>query len=356
MAGMKFSRAIETWRRSRWFGYVFGATAFMLALAIRLELEDELPPGFPSLTFFPAVILTTFLGGLWPGIVSAIAGGIAAWYFFIPPMNSFELNGATALALAFYAFIVSVDIALIHLMNVTLERLRIEQDVTSGLYDQQRTMFQELQHRVANNMMFVAGLLALHKREVAADPTRASAAFVDAGLRLETMSRIHRRLYDPQAAGLPIGRYLEELAADILDATGAKAVACRVDAPVLSLDLNTLVPLSLMVTEIVTNSLKHAFRAEEGGVITITLEALDKEHFALTVSDDGPGLPAGFDPATSRSLGFRIVQSLASQLHGQLSYGGTGGMTTRVEFPAHAMPVTAPAAAFRPASTPAPVS
>jgi two-component sensor histidine kinase len=335
---MKLFRAIHTWQRPRWFGYALAGVLFLLALGIRLALEDDLPPGFPYLTFFPAVIITTFLGGLWPGIASAVAGGIAAWYFFIPPMNSFELTGATALALAFYAFIVSVDIALIHLMNVTLEKLRVERDVTSALYDQQRTMFQELQHRVANNMMFVASLLALHKREVTADPSRAAAAFADAGLRLETMSRIHRRLYDPAAAGLPIRRYLQELAADVIEAAGPKAVLCRVEAPAVSFDLTTLVPLSLLVTEVVTNSLKHAFIEGQKGLITIAVEELTGGRYALTVSDDGRGLPLDFAPAMSRSLGFRIVQSLTAQLDGKLSYDGQGGMTTRVEFTAHGAP------------------
>jgi two-component sensor histidine kinase len=339
---MKFFRAVHTWRR-QWFGYVLAGALVLLALGIRLQLGDELPPGFPYLTFFPAVIITAFLGGLGPGIASAVASGIAAWYFFIPPANSFELNGATALALAFYAFIVSVDITLIHLMSVTLEKLRAEQNVTSGLYDQQRTMFQELQHRVANNMMFVAGLLALHKREVAADPGRAVVAFADATLRLETMSRIHRRLYDPAAAGLPVKRYFQELTDDIIEASGAKAVLCRVEAPAMSFDLTTLVPLSLLMTEIVTNSLKHAFVAGQEGSITIVLEEATSGRYALTVSDDGRGLPLDFDPSRSRSLGFRIVQSLTAQLHGELSYDGQGGMATRVEFPVDAAPVASPA-------------
>lgn len=100
---------------------------FALALFVRLFIGDALPPGFPYLTFFPAVILTAFLAGLRPGIVCAILSGIAAWYFFVAPANSFALSGNSALALAFYAFIVTVDLSVIHFMYVSLRQLRDEE-------------------------------------------------------------------------------------------------------------------------------------------------------------------------------------------------------------------------------------
>ncbi len=132
-------------------GELLAVGMFAGAWGLRAALDDVLPPGFPYLTFFPAVILTTYLCGLRPGITCAVLGGLAAWYQFLPPYGSFDLTGPTAVALVFYAFIVAVDIALIHTMHVSGDRLRAERGVTAALYDQQRTMFQELQHRVANN-------------------------------------------------------------------------------------------------------------------------------------------------------------------------------------------------------------
>ena len=72
-------------RRSSTFKYAFCIGAFLLALATRMMLDSSLPPGFPFLTFFPAVILSTLVAGLWPGIACAVAGGLAALYFFIQP-------------------------------------------------------------------------------------------------------------------------------------------------------------------------------------------------------------------------------------------------------------------------------
>ncbi len=321
-------------RLPSWAGELVAVAAAGLATALRLLLDPVLPPGFPFLTFFPAVILTTFFLGLRPGIVCAVLSGLAAWYCFISPANTFLLNGPTALTLAFYVFIVTVDIALIHLMQVAGARLSAERAVTADLYEQQRTMFQELQHRVANNMQFVAALLALQKRKIADDPKAAAQAFDEAQARLETIARIHRRLYDPSRIDQPVGLYLQELCADLLDATGARNIVCLVDVPPLNLDLARLTTLSLLVVEVVTNALKHAFTEAGRGTITIRLQPMEGTMAALTIADDGPGIPASFDPAASRSLGFRIVQGLAAQLDGTLTYANEGGTVVRLVFPA----------------------
>lgn len=322
-------------RTHRWLGEVVAVAVFGVALGLRAALDPVLPPGFPFLTFFPAVILTTFFCGLRPGITCAALSGLAAWYYFLPPFHSFVLTAQTTIALAFYVFIVTVDIALIHTMHVAGDRLRQEQGVTSGLYEQQRTLFQELQHRVANNMQFVAALLTLQRKKVGDDPRAALAALDDARVRLETISRIHRRLYDPSRLALPVGPYLQELCGDLLDATGSRNIVCLVDVPPVQFDLTRLTTLSLLVVEVVTNALKHAFTPGGRGTITVRLERLAPGRVALTVADDGKGMPAGFDPETSKSLGYRISQGLASQLGGTLAYGGTDGTTVRVEF-AHA--------------------
>lgn len=331
-----FWRAIQNTERLRshpWLGDVIALTMTGMALALRLSVDPVLPPGFPYLTFFPAVILTTFFCGLRPGIFCAALSGLAAWYFFIEPARSLELNGQSALALVFYAFIVSVDIALIHFMHVAGSRLRREQAVTAGLYEQQRTMFQELQHRVANNMQFVASLLILQKRKAGNDPKAAMTALDDARVRLETISRIHRRLYDPSRLDLPVGQYLQELCSDMLDATGAQNIVCLVDVAPIRFDLTRLTTLSLLVVEVVTNALKHAFTAGERGTITIQLEQLTPERLVLSIADNGRGISADFDPETSKSLGFRISQGLASQLDGKLTYSGGSGTIVRLVFP-----------------------
>lgn len=313
--------------------YGFAVTSAVVALGLRLWLDPVLPPGFPYLTFFPAVIVTAFLAGAGPGTVCAVLSGLAAWYFFIPPMRSFGLDGQSAIALLFYAGIVGVDIALIHLMQRSAGRLAEAQEVTAGLLQQQRLMFQELQHRVANNMAFVSSLLSLQRRKVMAAPETAVRALDEASARLNTMAQIHRRLYDPASVELPVGQYLQDICTDLLKATDARNIVVLVDMPAVKLDISRLMILSLLVAEVVTNSLKHAFEGREGGTISLQLDQLDAERMVLTIRDDGKGMPERARPARAlHGLGTSIIQGLAKQLGGELSVVGGQGTTTRLVF------------------------
>jgi two-component sensor histidine kinase len=235
--------------------------------------------------------------------------------------------------LLFYAGIVGVDIALIHFMRRAAGRLAKAQEVTAGLLQQQRLMFQELQHRVANNMAFVSSLLRLQKRKVMAAPEMAAEALDEASARLNTMARIHRRLYDPASVELPVGQYLKDICSDLLEATDARNIVVLVDMPAVRLDISRLMILSLLVAEVVTNSLKHAFEDQQNGTIALTLEQLDSEKMALTIRDDGRGMPEVPQPTRALSgLGTTIIQGLATQLEGELSVVGGRGTTTRLVF------------------------
>lgn len=313
-------------------GYLLAVATSTLAFYVRHALDGVMPPGFPYLTFFPAVILTAFVAGLGPGLLCAVLCGLAAWWFFIPPIG-FAITGASALTLVFYAFIVGVDITLIHVMQQALKNLRAEQALTAKLYDQQRIMFQELQHRVANNMTFVASLLQLKQRGATAE---AAQALGEAQDRLITMSQVHRRLYDPTAMEISVEECLDALCQDLVHAVGAENVTWEVRAPDVRIDTPRLVTLSLLVAEVVTNALKHAFKDGHGGRILVSLEPVAGErNVVLRVADDGPGFPTGdVDAPPSRSLGFGIMHSLAAQLGGTLEFPSGEGGVVRLSFPA----------------------
>lgn len=339
LARLKVWDILHATRRLRSLGLVgdlVGVGAAVVALLLRFAFDDALPPGFPYLTFFPAVVLTAFFFGLRPGIVCAALSGLAAWYVFIPPFYSFEMSPPTAIALAFYVFIVAVDIALIHIMHLAAARLREDAEETALLYEQQRTMFQELQHRVANNMQFVSAMLRLYKKRAAADPAAMLTALDDARVRLDTMSRIHRYLYDPASVTRPVGAFFQDLCANLLEAAGATDVRITIDMPPVQFDLTRLTPLSLIVVEVITNALKHAFPDGRG---TIALRLVqDGDRMVLTVADDGkgmaPGAAPGLAPGDGGSLGLKIITSLATQIGGTISYEAGQGTTARIAFDA----------------------
>ncbi|MBD0274165.1 MAG: sensor histidine kinase [Acetobacteraceae bacterium] len=322
-------------RAHPWFGHAFGIAAVLLAFWLRSEVEDVLKGG---------LLRHLHSGYRAHHLRRRRRAGRAVGRRFHParlvllppPGASFALEWPSGpMTIGFFSGVVALDIYLVHVMVRTAERLQAARAQADALAERQRTMFAELQHRVANNMQFVSSLLALQKRRVAADPASAPAALDEAAERLRTMARIHRRLYDPAAAKVGFGQHLREICADLLDAVGARDVACVVEAqPAADLPVETLIVLSLIATEAITNSLKHAWPEGGPGTIRIALERSEPGRVALSVSDDGRGLPADYDPAEGDSLGQRIIRSLVQQLGGELSVAAEGGTTTRVVFAA----------------------
>ena len=195
-----------------------------------------------------------------------------------------------------------------------IEALYRAVDRLSDERDRVAVLFRELQHRVANNMTFVAGLLRLQRKAIEASPERGISVLEQAQGRLETMARIHRRLYEPDIMGLPLTSYLEGLAKDILEAAGAKNIVCVVEVVPVNLELSRLVALSLLFNELITNSLKHGFAGRDGGTISVKLDREAERLLVLSIRDDGQGFVG--DMLTEGSLGMTIIRSLVTQLGG----------------------------------------
>lgn len=301
-------------------------------LMLRFAAEPLLPQGYPFVTFFPAVILSSFLFGVRPGIFGGVIAGFASWYFFINPIHSFTLNPAVAMAMLFYIGVVTVDIILIHFMQRANFNLAVERERSRALAENRELLFRELQHRVSNNLQVVAAMLSLQRRHV--DHEVARRALDDASARLALIGRISRALYDPSGRGQDIRAFLLTLTADILDASGRNDVRAEVSAPeALILASDVTVPLALVVAESVSNAIEHGL-PDRPGTIHITLES-DEGELTLRVMDDGKGVPLGFDASAGQSLGLRIANALAMQLGGRFAIHprATGGTIARLDLP-----------------------
>lgn len=321
---MSLITKIRDLRQHFWLALTISLGLFVFAFALRFAFGDAL--GYvPFITLFPAILVSALIGGLWIGVGVSILSGLAALYFFIPPYHSFALVWPEGVLTMIFFFLTSgIQLYVIDILNRSMDEVAAERDRSA-------VMFQELQHRVANNMQFVASLLRLQERAIEADPSSAPQLVADIRRRFETMARVHRRLYDPAGMSLPLTQYFQELCTDILDASGAKNVVCVVNATHVDLDPQRMLTLSLLVTEAITNSIKHAFKDKEQGNLSIAFDRNDTG-YVVTVQDDGPGLPAGFSVERSPSLGFRIMRGLATQLGGEITFGGPG-MSTRLVFP-----------------------
>ncbi len=329
-------RTLHRWaltERPRRFNWTFAAIATVLAVIVRLILDDRLPSGFPYLTFFPAVILTSFFAGLWPGTVAAFACGIVSWYFFIEPTYSFALNSTSALALAFYAFIVATDIVLIYVMARSLRQVGKERARSDKLAVSRDLMFRELQHRVSNNFAVVSSLIKMQRHKIS-DPVALQVLDAVAG-RLTLIARIQRELHDPASQSVDVSRYLEGLIGDIVTASEAsEGIATSVRAQRVVVDSEKAIPIALIVTELLSNSVEHAFKGRSRGVVRVALDAIGDGTAMLMVEDDGLGLPDDFDIEATDSLGLSIARQLALQIGATLTMENTDeGSRSSLMFP-----------------------
>lgn len=211
------------------------------------------------------------------------------------------------------------------------DRAMVEADLREAL-TQRDLLLREVYHRVKNNLQIVDGLLLLQSRELT--DAAAIQGLADLRGRVYALGLVHAQLMASQnLETFDIAPFLEELTHNIVAGAG-RGVALEVSSCPLEVTLDFAVPLGLLVTELVTNSLKHAF-PDGAGVIRVTLERDADAGARLTVSDDGRGHP----PAPSADdakpgLGASIVTGLARQLSATLTVRDEDGRTTLVAIPA----------------------
>lgn len=311
------------------------ATLAIIAVAwlVRVVADPVLPSGFPYVTFFPAVIVTSFLFGVRLGSVTAVACGLLAWYFFIPPAHNFALSHGSGFALGFYVFVVATDLALVHWMQSANRQLAREREVSRTLAETRELLFRELQHRISNNLQVAAGLLTMQKRQLVDQDARA--ALDEASNRLALMGRISRQLYDPSGAAQPLVPFLDELCHDVVLASGRDDVALTLAGDDrLRLQPTAAVPTALIVAEAVSNALEHGFARGRAGRIDVRVERTSTGSLQVTVHDDGHGLPAGFRVEDSKSLGLRIATTLARGQDGSFRIESDSGARATLTLPA----------------------
>lgn len=205
------------------------------------------------------------------------------------------------------------------------EQREAEEALRAALAERE-TLLKEVYHRVKNNLQVVQSLLNLQHRSLA-DP-HARQALEDSSRRLRAMALVHEKLYQTgNLDAMPLRPYTGELLRQIGEAMAAssRGVQLQAEVPDRSCRPDSAIPYGLIVTELVSNALEHAFVGRAQGLVRVEL-LLEDGVPTLTVRDDGQGLPAGFDPAATSSMGLQLVGSLAQQLGGRLSARpGPGG-------------------------------
>lgn len=215
--------------------------------------------------------------------------------------------------------------------DVTARR-QAEEDIRASLREKE-ILLREVHHRVKNNLQLIVSLLNLQAAYAggAADRER----FIESRNRVASMALVHEELYRANdLARVDFSDYVERLARKLVLSSVDVEVELALDLFPLFLPVSAAIPCGLILNELVTNAIKHAFPGRDAGRVSVSARR-DGRQVELRVADDGAGLPQGFEPTEGGTLGMQLVGSLVAQLGGRLDVTpGAGGACFTVQFEA----------------------
>jgi PAS domain S-box-containing protein len=225
--------------------------------------------------------------------------------------------------------------ALISVIRDIAERKCAEMKLRNSL-EEKMALLKEIHHRVKNNLQIVVSLLGLQANCI--NNPEALDILKDTRNRVRSMALLHEVLYRSEnLARISFAAYIEDLCRQIVSSFGKSAWRVKVESRVeeIGLPLDQAVPCGLIINELVSNALKHAFPGERSGSVMVELGATARQMLLLRVHDDGVGLPPGMDPENTSTLGLQLVFELAGQLDGRVTVErpGEGGAGFQVCFP-----------------------
>jgi PAS domain S-box-containing protein len=210
------------------------------------------------------------------------------------------------------------------------ERKRADQLIMSALREKE-ILLREIHHRVKNNMQVISSLLNLQASRTADPATKA--ILEESRQRVRSIAIIHEKLYNSaNLANIDFAVYLKSLADELLRSFGRPEVSYVLDVEAIPFEIDKAIPTGLIVNELLTNSLRHAFPPATKGTVSVHLRSLGDENVELVVRDDGVGFPAGIDIHSATTMGLAIVRTLVEQMHGKLTMDTMHGTTCTIRF------------------------
>lgn len=212
------------------------------------------------------------------------------------------------------------------------ERKQAEKQIKASLKEKE-VLLQEVHHRVKNNMQIISSLHNLQSKQI--QDTKAMEIFKSIQNRVKSMALIHERLYQSKDfSQVNCTEYVRSLTNHLFSSYGIdpQVIKLSIDIKDVSLNINTAVPCGLIISELVTNSLKYGFPEGKKGEIKVAMHALNANEIELIVSDNGVGLPKDINIRNTESLGLHLVSLLAEdQLHGKIKVDRTEGTSFHIK-------------------------
>jgi len=213
------------------------------------------------------------------------------------------------------------------------ERRKAEEIIKASLKEKE-VLLQEVHHRVKNNLQVISSLLKLQSRKIGDE--HYAEMLNESQNRVKTMALIHEELYQAEdLARIDLGGYIKSLMRGLFIAYGPEAgrIAPRIEVEDIRLGVNYAMPCGLVINELVSNSLKHAFPDGKKGEIKIAMLRIEGDEVELVVSDNGIGIPESLEFGNPESLGLRLVTMLVEdQLGGQVELDRTEGTRFQIRF------------------------
>lgn len=187
--------------------------------------------------------------------------------------------------------------------------------------DQKNFLYRELHHRVKNNLANLSGLIYLQEKSLSSD--EAKSALRETRNRIQAMSSIHKGLYQTEdIIEIELQSFLEELTLSLLSVYEDEGmdIHWQIKCEGVSLKIDLAIPLAMVVNEILTNSLKYAFKGRTNGLLEITGKSTSDEGWIIEVIDDGPGLPSELNWDSSKTLGMSLIKVLSEEIDTTVTY------------------------------------
>jgi len=238
------------------------------------------------------------------------------------------LYGVIAM-LALVLFVISLLV--LRKIKKQSKQLSDKNKIIAEALKEKELLVKEVHHRVKNNFQIVSSLLELQTKGI--EDKKALELANEGKNRVKSMALIHQKLYQEESGLVDFDEYIKLLIQELSSMySSSKKVKTLVDSKDIKFDVDTAIPLGLIINEIITNSYKYAFKNDTDNSLSISIEKAKEDNYKLIIEDNGPGLSNNFDVKKAKSLGLRLVNRLVKQLHGTLSQSNTQGAKFEIYF------------------------
>lgn len=244
--------------------------------------------------------------------------------------NEQEKNKLFSLILILVGVFLIISLLIIRKISKQSKELAHKNEIINETLKEKELLVKEVHHRVKNNFQIVASLLELQTQGISDE--KALELVNEGKNRVKSMALIHQKLYQNDTGLIDFNEYLRMLTRELSIAYKQKNnVETTIDAVNMFFEVDTAIPLGLIINEIITNAYKYAFHNEKENKLSISIHK-ESEHYKLIIQDNGKGISEDFDIKNAKSLGLLLVNRLVKQLHGTLKQLNQNGAKFEITF------------------------